>query len=293
MAIRLARFGVLQMCSTNHAQENLYKASKAIKEACTSGCDLVCLPECFDWISENAEQSLSLAQPLTGPLLTQYRKIAEENNVWLSLGGFHELDSDGKMFNSHVIVDAKGAIASIYRKLHLFDAKLPNGKIISESSTSKPGHDIVSCPTPWGNLGLTTCYDVRFPTMYSALRFVKGCDIILVPSAFTVPTGSAHWHTLLKARAIETQTYVVAAAQVGQHNANRASYGHSLVVDPWGTVVAEMDGSSEGLLMVDIKPDVIADVRTRMPLQAHARWDVYGPLGSLAPPPVPSSLEAP
>lgn len=196
--------------------------------------------------------AVELASPLSGALFTAYRALAAEHGIWISFGGFHEQPitspaaparggspnvdhDDTRIRNTHVIVDAAGEVAAAYRKVHLFDVNIPDGPQLRESRSTAPGADLVTCEhSPIGCLGLSVCYDLRFPEVYSALRD-RGAEVLLMPSAFMVKTGQAHWHTLLRARAIETQCFVVAAAQCGAHNPRRSSYGHSLVVDPWGS----------------------------------------------------------
>ena len=184
--------------------------------------------------------------------------------------------NDDRISNTHVIVDSNGEISAVYRKTHLFDADIADGAY-RESDNTRPGQTgAVVLPLPQFNqsLGLTTCYDVRFPGLYGALR-TAGATIHLVPSAFMPSTGAAHWETLLRARAIETQCFVVAAAQVGQHTASRGSYGHSLIVGPWGNVLARLDGEKPGLAYADLDFAEIERVRQKMPVEAHARPELY------------------
>eukprot|EP00047_Mylnosiga_fluctuans_P011051 m.19381 g.19381 ORF g.19381 m.19381 type:complete len:300 (+) comp3434_c0_seq1:1104-2003(+) len=271
------RIGVVQMCSGPDPAANLAKVAAHVAQAGTAGCALVCLPEAFDYIATSPEESLRLAQPLDGPLFMSYRDLARQHGVWLSLGGFHQLADDGRMFNTHALVNSAGQLVASYCKTHLFDVDLPCGKKITESATTAPGSRLVSVRnTPVGNVGLSVCYDLRFAPLYNALRHQGECDVILIPSAFMPATGAAHWEPLLRARAIETQSYVVAAAQAGAHHAARTSYGHTMAVDPWGKVLLHMDGDSEGLGIFDIDPAHLHDVRARMPVARHARWDVYG-----------------
>lgn len=188
-----------------------------------------------------------------------------------------------RVYNTHVIIDDKGEVRCIYRKIHLFDVSIPGKVNLKESNITAPGTELVTCDSPIGKLGVTTCYDVRFPEMYIPL--VKmGAQVLLVPSAFTVPTGSAHWHTLLKARAIENQCYLLAAAQYGRHNDKRESYGHALAVDPWGVIIGDAGGSDgpgtvetnpgqeiivPTIFTCDIDLEKTASVRQRIPVQMH------------------------
>jgi len=198
--------------------------------------------------------------------------------------GNNEMD-DGKhrnrprVYNTHLIIDSFGSLVNFYRKVHLFDVSIPSEGInLRESATTAPGSKLVVCDSPLGKLGLSTCYDVRFPEMYTELSGIGGAEILLVPSAFTVPTGKYHWHTLLKARAIENQCYVIASAQYGRHNSKRQSYGHSMVVDPYGEVLADAGGhgsrpdrpeEKSKIIFCDISEEKIRLVRERMPLRSH------------------------
>jgi len=227
-------------------------------------------PENFDYIANNAEQALKMARPLGDPLIQRYQTLAKENQIWISLGGFHELNDSGKMYNTHLIVDDKGDIVSTYRKWHLFDINIPNGPNFKESAltdTGQPlGQSIVK--TPIGTLGLSVCYDLRFPEFYRSMTLFHEVHVLVVPATWTFHTGP-HWETLLRARAIENQCYVIAAAQVGQHNEKRRSAGQSMVVDPWGNVIAKCS-DTEGVFVVNISHDYLKEVRLNMPVLSHA-----------------------
>ncbi|XP_067837645.1 deaminated glutathione amidase-like, partial [Heptranchias perlo] len=211
-----------------------------------------------------------------------------ETRLWLSLGGFHERghdwERDRRIYNTHVLINDAGDIASIYHKTHLFDAELPGRVSMKESRFTIPG-DAIEPPvdTPIGKIGLAICYDLRFPELSLALA-QEGAEILTFPSAFTVTTGMAHWEPLLRARAIETQSYVVAAAQTGRHNAGRASYGHSMMVDPWGRVLAQC-GRGPGLCFAELDLGSLRAVRREMPIWDHRRPDLYGRVGTRRPPP--------
>eukprot|EP00201_Polytomella_parva_P009042 CAMPEP_0175061092 /NCGR_PEP_ID=MMETSP0052_2-20121109/13395_1 /TAXON_ID=51329 ORGANISM="Polytomella parva, Strain SAG 63-3" /NCGR_SAMPLE_ID=MMETSP0052_2 /ASSEMBLY_ACC=CAM_ASM_000194 /LENGTH=222 /DNA_ID=CAMNT_0016326913 /DNA_START=399 /DNA_END=1067 /DNA_ORIENTATION=- len=204
--------------------------------------------------------------------MTRYRSLARDHNLWLSLGGFQETGPDpDHVYNTHVIVDSQGEIRSAYRKIHLFDVDVPNGPSLRESRTTAPGSKLVTCrTTPLGTIGLTVCYDLRFPELYQQLTWEKGAQTLVIPAAFTHVTGKAHWELLLRARAVECQSFVVAAAQAGQHNEKRTSYGRSLVVDPWGEVVAALEDPWEtGVAVAEIDLARVGEVRGRMPIQRH------------------------
>jgi deaminated glutathione amidase len=347
------------MTSSNDPEANYRVCASLAEQAAAGGAKMLFLPECFAFIGLQQQDALSFAQPLSGPLLRRYRRLARRHGLWMSLGGFQERccwsspdDVAGEeeeeeelmrvlrqpveeeeeeeeeqrtplppmpppppparqVFNAHVVVDDSGRVRAVYRKIHLFDVDVP-GAVLMESRTTRPGRELVVVPggggeqeeqehdeeglplppCPCGPLGLTTCYDLRFPEMFAALAFGRpAARVLCVPSAFTKPTGQAHWEVLLRARAIETQCYVVAAAQAGRHSPGgrgRESFGHALVVDPWGEVVARVGqegeegeeggyGQATGVAFADLSAERVAEVRRRMPIAKHraagrGRW---------------------
>lgn len=272
---------VCQMNSTSDVDRNLGICVDLVRKAKSRGAKVVFLPECFDYVGENQEQTLSMAAPLESPRMQSLRDLAKELGVWLSLGGYHEKGppDDKRLYNSHVIIDDSGAIVEVYRKIHLFDIDVKDGPKFKESDGAIPGDRIVPpVPTPVGNVGLAICYDVRFPEMSVALA-QQGAHILTFPSAFTQITGSAHWEVLLRCRAIENQCYVIAAAQTGQHNAKRRSYGHAMVVDPWGCVIAQCREGND-VCVAEIDLEYLSKVRQQMPVMNHKRNDLYGNLTS-------------
>lgn len=278
------RIGIAQMTSTSSIEHNLRIASDLIKSASDQGASLICLPECTDYIGDDANHSLSLASILsTSGVLQRLQSFATQADIWLSVGGLHELNGNDstRIYNTHVILRPSHTQPhAIYRKLHLFHAQLASG-LISEHVNTDAGHAmVVAYDTPFGHIGLSTCYDVRFPALYEALR-EAGASLVLVPSAFFVDTGRAHWHVLLRARAIENQYYVAAAAQVGAHNARRSSYGHALLADPYGSVVADARTRSPALLVEEIDVAMIERVRANMNCGAHRRDDVLGAIAKV------------
>ncbi|KAJ6802853.1 nitrilase-like protein 2 [Iris pallida] len=248
------RVGAAQMTSTNDLDANFQTCSRLVKEAVAGGVKLLCFPESFSFVSNKDGESLKIAETLDGPIMQRYCSLARESNIWLSLGGFQEKGSDeAHLYNTHVLVDDSGNIRNVYRKIFLFDVDVPGNMIYKESSFTTAGTDIVAADSPAGCLGLTVCYDLRFPELYQQLRFQHHAQVLLVPAAFTKVTGEAHWEILLRARAIETQCYVVAAAQTGRHNDKRESYGDSLIIDPWGTIVARLpDRLATGVAMLTL-----------------------------------------
>lgn len=209
--------------------------------------------------------------------MAKYLSLAKQHQIWLSLGGFQErCEGEERIYNTHVVVDAGGEIRAQYRKIHLYDVPMVG---LVESKQALAGSEVVACDSPAGRLGVTICYDMRFPELYQKLTFLHGASVLLMPSAFATKTGAAHWETLLRCRAIETQCYVVAAAQCGQHNTDgnqRRSYGHSMAFDPWGTKLVDMGPDSVGLATFEVDPDLVASTRANMPMHAHRRYDIYG-----------------
>jgi predicted amidohydrolase len=238
---------------------------------------VVFLPEAFDYIATCPATALDLAEPLNGPRMTKYRQLAKDNDIWLSLGGFHEKgppDDSRRLYISHVLVDNTGTIVATYRKSHLFEGNFKNKFSVKESDWVIPGKEVVPpVKTPAGRVGLEICYDIRFPEM-SLLLARQGADILTFPSAFTVVTGIAHWEVLLRARAIETQCYVIASAQTGKHNDVRQTFGHAMVVDPWGAVVAQCHEGTD-LCLAQIDHDYISEVRQQIPVYRSRRHDLY------------------
>jgi predicted amidohydrolase len=190
--------------------------------------------------------------------------------MWIALGSIAVVNDNGRWANRSLLVDDKGQVTARYDKMHMFDVDLANGESWRESNAYEPGEEVVTAKTPVGTLGLSVCYDLRFPALFEALG-QRRCDVIAVPAAFTVPTGAAHWHLLQRARAVEASAYVIAAAQVGEHEDGRRTYGHSLVVDPWGEVMLDMGSETTGVGFAEIDPNRIAEVRAQLPSLANRR----------------------
>ncbi|XP_070586400.1 deaminated glutathione amidase isoform X1 [Erythrolamprus reginae] len=284
---------VCQVTSTPDREHNWTACSQLVREATRRDACVVFLPEAFDFIGSCTEETLALAEPLEGEYLQRYVHLARECGVWLSLGGFHERGKDWestqRIYNCHLLLDPKdpsfvffpwarlvlGSVAAAYRKIHLFDVELEGKVSLKESAFTNPGPEMVPpVSTPAGKVGLGICYDLRFPEMSLALA-QAGAEILTYPSAFTVTTGAAHWEVLLRARAIETQCYVVAAAQTGQHHPRRTSFGHSMVVDPWGSIVAQCQ-EGPGLCFAEIDLGYLHRLRQEMPVFAHRQPRLYG-----------------
>jgi predicted amidohydrolase len=259
----------VQLQSTEDVDANLARAAELIARAAAAGAELVALPENFAYMREEGAGRNPVAQDLEGPLVSFLRDQAKRQGVVLAGGTFPEaIPGDTRVYNTAVLVGPDGELVATYRKIHLFDVELPDATL-RESAGVAPGDTLVVADTPVGRLGLSVCYDVRFPELYRAL-VSDGAEVLLVPSAFTVPTGSDHWEVLLRARAIENQCFVLAPGQYGVHNAKRRSYGRSLIIDPWGLVLATA-ADGEGLALAELDFERLRQVRARLPALTHRR----------------------
>jgi predicted amidohydrolase len=267
------RVAAAQMTSTEDIDANLATAARLVHRAADAGATFVALPENFAFLGSDRDHRLAIAEPVhegAGPLLTAMQTLAREADVNLLLGGFPERsEHPGHIYNTAVLLAPDGSVTATYRKIHLFDVDLPGGAQFRESESVAPGRDVVVARFPWGGLGLSVCYDLRFPELYRQLT-KSGARVLAIPSAFTAETGKDHWHVLLRARAIENQAFVVAAAQWGVHGGKRVSYGHALVADPWGVVLAEC-GNHEGLAVADLDFAYQDNVRRNLPCLEHRR----------------------
>jgi len=243
----------------------------AIGEAAAGGAEMLFTPEMSGLLDRDSQRAAkNLRAEDEDEVLAACREAARRHSIWLHVGSLAILVDDGKVANRGFVIDREGNIRARYDKIHLFDVDLPTGESWRESNVYSAGAGVVLINgTPIGKLGLTICYDLRFPGLFARLA-EAGADIISVPAAFTVPTGKAHWHVLLRARAIEAGLFVVAAAQVGRHEDGRQTFGHSLVIDPWGEVLLDM-GEEKGVGFADIDLARISDVRSRIPALNHRR----------------------
>lgn len=268
----ITRIGIVQLCSRRNVAQNLRTVESLVVEASEQGAEVIFLPEAFAYIGSDAGQ-ISIAETFDsrGPILSTCVNLARSHGVHLIAGGFPEKAAAGKIFNTCFHVTPAGEIQARYRKIHLFDVDLADGTKLQESRITEAGSKVVTTDLPFGRLGLSVCYDLRFPQLYQALADA-GAIALVVPAAFTAYTGDAHWHVLLRARAIECQAYVIAPAQVGDHaHPGRHSFGHALVVDPWGGITAECTANDEGVAVVNIDPAEVARIRTQLPSLNHRR----------------------
>lgn len=259
---------VVQMTTTADVAANRTAAEALTRQAARLGASVVSLPEMWPFIGKNATMVRD-AEGLEGPIVGLLSDLARELGIWLFGGSFPERSEDpARVFNTAVAFAPDGDLAGVYRKIHLFDMDVPGAQFM-ESDDVVPGDQAVLVRTPLGTFGMSTCYDLRFPALYQALR-EGGADYVVVPSAFTATTGKAHWEVLLRARAIEQQVYVLAADQFGWHSRTRESNGQSMIVDPWGVVVARCpDGP--GVALGQIHPDRLARIRRQLPCGEHRR----------------------
>ena len=264
------KIAVLQMTSGTDPATNAHTLVAAVGEAAAAGAVMLFTPEMSGLLDrDRARAAGSIRDEAEDVVLASVCEAAATHGLWVHLGSLAVRGPDGRLANRGFVIDDRGAIRARYDKLHLFDVDLPTGESWRESSAYAAGQGATVVTTPIGALGLSICYDLRFAELYRALSDA-GATILTIPAAFTRPTGAAHWHVLIRARAIESASYVVAAAQTGMHADGRATYGHSLVVDPWGETLLDM-GEAAGLGFAEIDPARVADVRARIPVIAHRR----------------------
>lgn len=260
---------LVQMRSGRSVEANVAAAEALIREAAAAGALYVQTPEVTTVMDTDRQTLLAGAAPgKAGPALAQFQALASELSIWLHIGSMGVLVGD-RIANRSIVIAPTGDVVAQYDKIHLFDVQLANGETYRESDNFVAGETATLADLPWGRLGLTICYDLRFPALHQSL-VAAGASFIAIPAAFTRPTGEAHWHTLVRARAIETQCYVFAAAQGGRHEHGRETYGHSLIVSPWGQILAEA-GIEPGVVMADVDTREIAAVRARIPCLTHRR----------------------
>jgi predicted amidohydrolase len=272
------KVGLVQMRSGIDPQANLASALKLIEEAAGAGAAYVLTPEMTNIMEIKRERLFaSIAEEERDPTLAALREAARRLSIYIHIGSLAVKVLPDKAANRSFLIDRRGDVAARYDKIHMFDVDLANGESYRESRNYRPGEMAVVTDLPWGRLGVTVCYDLRFPALYRALA-EAGASFFSIPAAFTKQTGEAHWHVLMRARAIENGSFVFAAAQAGKHENGRETFGHSLVVDPWGQIIAEA-GTEPGVIVVEVDPAQVAAARSRIPSLLHGRrFEVIEPM---------------
>jgi predicted amidohydrolase len=266
----MLRIACLQTNSGNDYAANLATLASMAREAAAAGARFIFSPEYVLMMDGSGRAMRENALDRNGePALSELTALSRELGTWHLVGSLTLKSDDGRMFNRSLLISDRGEVVATYDKIHMFDATLPSGTVIRESSAYRPGERAVVAGTPWGALGMTVCYDLRFPHLYRTLA-QHGAVMLAVPSSFQRETGGAHWHALLRARAIENACFVIAAAMCGDHPGKRSTYGHSLVVDPWGEVLAD-GGEAPGLVYADLDPARVDSVRAMLPSLSHDR----------------------
>lgn len=264
------RAALLQMTGGIDPAANAATIVGAIEEAASGGAAMLFTPEMSNIVDrDRARAATAIVAEDDDRVLAAAREAARRHRIWVHFGSIAVGRPDGAFANRALLIDADGTIRARYDKLHMFDVDLPTGESWRESAAYRAGETATVVETPLGRLGLSICYDLRFPALYAALA-QAGAELFAIPAAFTRPTGEAHWHTLLRARAIENGAFVIAAAHTGTHADGRATWGHSLAIDPWGDVLLDM-GEAAGLAFVEIDRSRVAEVAARIPVRRHAR----------------------
>jgi deaminated glutathione amidase len=266
------KIAAIQMCSTDDVAENLATAEKLLSEAAGNGALLAILPEMFPQISSKATDKMAIKEDFHAGMIQSFMaEQARKLNIWI-VGGTIPMSCDEptKMKAACCVYDNNGVNVARYDKIHLFDVVVSKDESYKESDSTAPGCELVVVDTPVGKLGLSVCYDIRFPELFTALSNM-GAQIIAIPSAFTVKTGAAHWQLLTRARAVENLCYIVGACQGGEHKSGRKTYGHSIVVDPWGQVVSELDQFAEAIAYADIDLEQQSQIRSSLPVLSHRK----------------------
>jgi nitrilase len=266
------RVSAIQMTSGRNVAGNLEDAGKLIAAAASEGAKLIVLPENFSFLgAEDAERLAAAESAESGPAQNFLRDQARQHGVWIVGGTIPIAQSDGRARSRSLLIDPEGVTQAQYDKIHLFDVNVPGKEAESyrESATTQCGTEVVTAPTPFGRIGMSVCYDLRFPAQFHRMS-VLGAELFVVPAAFTVPTGRVHWQTLLQARAIESLAYVVAAGQVGEHAGGRLTFGHSMIVGPWGETIACRE-SGPGVVSADLDMIGLKEIRQSFPVLEHRR----------------------
>ena len=261
----------IQLCSSTDVAQNIETVDHLVRDAVERGADYVQTPEMTNIVQrDRAALAASIAAEQSDPAVARFAALAAELGIVLHIGSLALKAADGRIANRALIFGRGGHVLARYDKIHLFDVDLPGGESYRESKNYQGGDCAVLAALPWGTLGVTICYDLRFPHLYRTLA-KAGADFLAIPSAFTRPTGAAHWHVLMRARAIENGCFVFAAAQAGKHETGRETYGHSLIVSPWGEILAEGDGIHPSVIVADVKSSDVRVARQRIPSLQHDR----------------------
>ncbi|MBD8891978.1 carbon-nitrogen hydrolase family protein [Roseibium litorale] len=261
----------VQLRSSKDVLANLEVSTDLIRQAAAAGAQFIQTPEMTNVLVRSRDELLERIRPEEqDPTLASFRSLAMELDVWIHVGSLAIPRGDGKVANRAFLIAPDGRIAARYDKIHMFDVDLPNGESWRESATYQPGETSTVFDLPWIRMGMAVCYDVRFPAIFRT-QAREGAGLLTMPAAFTRQTGEAHWHVLQRARAIENGAYVVSAAQGGKHEDGRETYGHSLIVDPWGTVIAEQQEAVPGFVTAKIDPEQVLKARQRIPAIANER----------------------
>jgi deaminated glutathione amidase len=271
------KVALVQMRSAMEPKANIAAALAAIEEAKSAGADYVLTPEMTNIIAKRERMMATIVDEERDPTLAALREAARKHSLYIHIGSLAIKASPERAANRSFLIDRRGDVVARYDKIHMFDVDLANGESYRESHSYRPGDLAVVADLPWGRLGVTICYDLRFPALYRALA-EAGASFLSIPSAFTKPTGEAHWHVLMRARAIENGCFVFAAAQGGRHESGRESFGHSLIVDPWGQILAE-GGTEPAVILADVDPAQVTAARSRIPSLHHGRrFEMIEPL---------------
>ncbi len=271
------KVALVQMRSAMEPKANLGAALAAIEEAKSAGADYVLTPEMTNIIAKRERLMATIVDEERDPTLAALREAARKHSLYIHIGSLAIKASPERAANRSFLIDRRGDVVARYDKIHMFDVDLAGGESYRESHSYRPGDLAVVADLPWGRLGVTICYDLRFPALYRALA-ESGASFLSIPSAFTRPTGEAHWHVLMRARAIENGCFVFAAAHGGRHESGRESFGHSLIVDPWGQILAE-GGTEPAVILADVDPAQVTAARSRIPSLHHGRrFEMIEPL---------------
>lgn len=264
------KLAVIQLNSSDSVDNNLAESRRWLEAAAKAGAQLAVLPENFAWMGDEAD-SVGMAEEFgAGTIQDFLAEVSKSLGLWVVAGSLKlRVAGSNKVTNTQLIYDEKGDCVARYDKIHLFDAEVAKGEAYRESDTIVPGSGLVVCESPCGRLGASICYDLRFPVLYQALAD-RGAELVVAPAAFTYTTGKAHWEVLLRARAIENQMYIAAAAQTGTHANGRATWGHAMIIDPWGKVVGDA-GEAPGFVLAEIDLTLLAELRRNMPVASHRR----------------------